>query len=70
MVEDQMLVNSIAATTVDIHSALHSCLGWLEGFQNVMVAAHNGKWFDFPVLVSPVANMDLLKKFYSCHSTL
>ena len=45
-----------------IQAALVDFCSWLEQFENVILIAHNGRKFDFPVLVSACAVNNLLNR--------
>ncbi|KAL4229637.1 hypothetical protein ACF0H5_010025 [Mactra antiquata] len=48
MVGDKMFVHGSPVSTVDINI---TCDSFIEKFSNMILTAHNGKRFDFPVLV-------------------
>ena len=66
MANNDMFVNGKKVTTTLIHPAIDNLLSWLEKMQNVVLVAHNGRKFDFPVLISAISNVKALDKFYSC----
>ena len=47
-----MAVHGQPVQSVQIKSALNKFVTWLKKFPNVILVAHNGRRFDFPVLVS------------------
>ena len=47
-----MAVHGQPVQSVLIKSALNKFVTWLKKFPNVILVAHNGRRFDFPVLVS------------------
>lgn len=44
-------VHGKVVETVTIKTALNQLLSWLNKFNNVYLVAHNGRRFDFPVLI-------------------
>ena len=53
---DEMRVKGQLVPSVGIKDAVNQVLLWLQQFDNIVICAHNGRRFDFPVLLS------LLKK--------
>lgn len=49
--ESSMMVNGISVEAVSIQSAIGDFTTWLRKFNNVVLVAHNGRRFDFPVLI-------------------
>ena len=47
-----MAVHGQPVQSVQIKSVLTKLVTWLKKFPNVILVAHNGRRFDFPVLVS------------------
>ncbi|KAL4236604.1 hypothetical protein ACF0H5_004988 [Mactra antiquata] len=66
MVGDKMFVNGSPVSTVDINTACDSFIEWLEKFSNVILTAHDGKRFDFPVLVSVLSKVNKFDRFSQC----
>ncbi|KAL4220167.1 hypothetical protein ACF0H5_020576 [Mactra antiquata] len=66
MVGDKMFINGSPVSTVDIITACDSLIEWLEKFSNVILTAHNGKRFDFPVLVSVLSKVNKFDRFSQC----
>ncbi|KAL4222717.1 hypothetical protein ACF0H5_018758 [Mactra antiquata] len=66
MVGDKMFVNGSPVSTVDINTACDSFIEWLEKFSYVILTAHNGKRFDFPVLVSVLSKVNKFDRFSQC----
>ena len=52
MVEGEMTVNGEVVESVPVRSAIDKFISWLTKFKNVCLIAHNGRRFDFPILVS------------------
>lgn len=55
--------NSMSVKGLPIRSSLEQFIAWLNMFSNVILVAHNGRRFDFPVLLSAFTkcgNMDKL----------
>ncbi|XP_060567237.1 uncharacterized protein LOC132726004 isoform X2 [Ruditapes philippinarum] len=63
---DIMTVNGTVVDTVDINCALDCLLQWLDKYSNVIVTAHNGRRFDFPVLISALCNTNKIDRFFKC----
>ena len=66
MANNDMFVNGKKVTTTDIRSAVDDLLTWLDKFPNVILVAHNGRKFDFPVLTSAISNVQAMDKFMAC----
>ncbi|KAH3733454.1 DNA polymerase III subunit epsilon-like [Dreissena polymorpha] len=60
-----MLVNGKRVEYVSAHRALTQLRTWLKQFKNVVLVAHNGKAFDFPILMSALKNNKMVKSFLS-----
>lgn len=66
MVDDEsMIVNGVPVQTVTLKTAVNEFSSWLSKFDNVFLVAHNGRRFDFPVLVSACISCDLVDKIIS-----
>lgn len=63
---DIMTVNGTVVDTVDINCALDCLIQWLDKYSNVIVTAHNGRRFDFPVLISALCNTNKIDRFFKC----
>ncbi|KAH3871634.1 hypothetical protein DPMN_034841 [Dreissena polymorpha] len=70
-VEDHgiMRVNGGSVDSVSIKTSLHDCMMWLEKFPRAIFVAHNGRRFDFPVLVSALLNTHCFETFCYCVSS-
>ena len=66
MMNDRMFVYGAEVAAIDIHAAIGHFLKWLTKFDNIVIAAHSGKRFDFPVLFSALKNLDKFDRFLSC----
>lgn len=64
--EGQMTVNGTEVQTVNIRSAVDNMINWLSKFNNVCLVAHNGRRFDFPILVTTLKILGVLDKFLTC----
>ena len=51
---DTMFVDGTEVQTVNLLSAIDDFLQWLKQYNNVVLVAHNGRKFDFTVLISAV----------------
>ena len=49
-------VNGEERNAVGIHGGLQDFFSWLAQFQHAVLVAHNGRRFDFPVLVNAARN--------------
>ena len=49
--QSEMLVNGLPVECVGIKQALSEFIKWLESFPDVVLVAHNGRRFDFVVLI-------------------
>jgi DNA polymerase III alpha subunit (gram-positive type) len=59
-----MTVHGANVAPQPISLSLKSFTDWLQKFKNVVLMAHNGRKFDFPVLVTAYENCDLLTSLY------
>ena len=62
-----MAVHGQPVQSVQIKSALNKFVTWLKKFPNVILVAHNGRRFDFPVLVSAFLKMRRQPVVVSCY---
>lgn len=69
-VGDRMFVGGVEIEAVNIKTAMDSFLSWLERFSNVVITAHNGRRFDFPVLVFVLSSLNKFDRFSDCVSAL
>lgn len=53
-----------------IKNALQQFCDWLSKYSNVCLVAHNGRKFDFPVLLNCVWNNDFQEKLFNCVNSL
>ena len=61
-----MTVQGKEVEAKSIQSALEDLCTWLEQYDNVVLLAHNGRKFDFPVLVSAVGKNNLYDRLCTC----
>lgn len=61
-----MKVHGTLVESLPIKEALHQFIKWLESKSNVFLIAHNGRRFDFPVLLSVLKTVDFLDSFFYC----
>lgn len=66
MVDHKMQYNGTNVEAYSIYEALKSYCDWLEKFQNVVLVAHNGRRFDFPVLLTACDNVGLRDRMCKC----
>ncbi len=62
---EQMSVAGKQVSAKPIQTAVKSLMGWLSHYSNVVLAAHNGRRFDWPVLVHTLSAIDMLDEFSS-----
>ncbi|KAH3890445.1 hypothetical protein DPMN_014526 [Dreissena polymorpha] len=65
----KMRVKSRSGDSVSIKASLHECMMWLAKFPRAIFVAHNGRRFDFPVLVSGLLNTHCFETFCNCVSS-
>ncbi|XP_060562490.1 uncharacterized protein LOC132722076 [Ruditapes philippinarum] len=61
-----MCVDGVPVETKTIQTALRDFLIWLNQFRYVFLIAHNGKRFDFPIVVNACQASGMFNKFSSC----
>lgn len=66
---DCMTVHGKQVLTVPVMQAGEDLFGWLEGFSNVILVAHNGRRFGFPVFIT-VSKLGMLPRFFSLVSDM
>ncbi|XP_053390362.1 uncharacterized protein LOC128553259 [Mercenaria mercenaria] len=65
---NSMSVNGTPVEAEFITPSLEKFCKWLEQFDNVILVAHNGRRFDYPVLMKAVASCKILERFLKCVS--
>ncbi|XP_045176635.2 uncharacterized protein LOC123537131 [Mercenaria mercenaria] len=65
---NEMTVNGHIVEPSSVTTALNDFCTWLEKFNNVILVAHNGRRFDFPVIISAINNVQLQERFFKCVS--
>lgn len=63
---EEMTVNGSKVQSLSIKTAVDEFVNWMSKFKNVCLVAHNGRRFDFPVLVSTLKNIGALDKLFEC----
>ena len=58
-----MTVFGKSVPALSIESAFAQLCTFLNGFSNVVLVAHNGRRFDFPVIVNSAINCSQLESF-------
>ncbi|XP_060593809.1 uncharacterized protein LOC132748252, partial [Ruditapes philippinarum] len=58
-----MYVSGTIVETVNIQCAVENFIKWLKKYNIVVLVAHNGRRFDFSVLVAAVSNVNKLEEF-------
>lgn len=61
-----MTVNGTKIQSVSIKLAVDEMMSWISKFNDVCFAAHNGRRFDFPILVATLKNLGVLDKLSKC----
>ena len=61
-----MAVNGKEIESVDIKTGLQQLCSWLQKFKDVCLVAHNGRRFDFPVLITALVKNNLKEQFMQC----
>lgn len=61
----EMTVHGKEVKAKAIQLALEDMCAWLEQFDNVVLLAHNGRKFDFPVLVTALCNTNLYDRLFA-----
>ncbi|KAH3867508.1 hypothetical protein DPMN_030637 [Dreissena polymorpha] len=64
-----MRVNGGSVDSVSIKTSVHDCIMWLAKFPRAIIVAHNGRRFDFPVLVIALLNTHCFETFCNCASS-
>lgn len=64
----KMTVHGESVEAVPIKEALETFCDWLGRFSNVVLVAHNGRRFDYPVIVNTFAKNDKIEDFCRCVS--
>ncbi|XP_053387915.1 uncharacterized protein LOC123528174 [Mercenaria mercenaria] len=62
-VNGEMKVRGQIVQSVHVKDAVSQFLSWLEQFKNVVLCAHNGRRFDFLILVELLEKLHLSEKF-------
>ncbi|XP_053389294.1 uncharacterized protein LOC123543346 isoform X2 [Mercenaria mercenaria] len=62
-VNGEMKVRGQIVQSVHVKDAVSKFLSWLEQFKNVVLCAHNGRRFDFLILVELLEKLHLSEKF-------
>jgi len=60
-----MTLNGDAVDAVSVNEALTNFIAWINKFENVSLVAHNGRRFDYPVLMSALVSVNLHAAFTS-----
>ncbi|KAH3811476.1 hypothetical protein DPMN_139886 [Dreissena polymorpha] len=66
MVNGEMTVNGEVVKSVPVKSGIEQFITWVSRFRNVCLIAHNGRRFDFPILVSILRKGGNLEKISTC----
>ena len=46
--------------------AVHTLITWIEGLRSVILVAHSGRRYYFPVLISTLTRLDVILMFFGC----
>ena len=63
IVNNVMKVKGVEVNAMSITSAAEKFIAWLDKFGNVCLVAHNGRRFDFPILVATLKNIGAFEGF-------
>ncbi|XP_053390105.1 uncharacterized protein LOC128553026 [Mercenaria mercenaria] len=63
---EEMTVNGTKVQSVSIKTAMDEFVNWISKFKSVCLVAHNGRRFDFPILVSTLKNIGAQDKLSEC----
>lgn len=63
---NNICVNGNIVPSVRIQQAISGLENWLQQFNNVFLVAHNGRRFDFPVLLTAVEKIKESERFFKC----
>ena len=66
MVQDCLYVRGVKVLASDIKTAVTDLCIWLEHYKDAFLVAHNGRRFDFPVLLTALKNTDKITDFFEC----
>ena len=61
-----MTINGNNVEPVSIQKALEKLCEWLDKYSNVFLVAHNGRRFDFPVLIATLISVNFISRFFTC----
>ena len=61
-----MVVKGEPVEAENITHAVHKFMTRIEDFPNVILVAHYGRRFDFPVLVSTLDSLDVISRCFGC----
>lgn len=59
-----LTVNGKPVDAMDIRAAVVGFLKWIRAFPHAVLISHNGRRFDFPVLLKTVMNIDKTGEFF------
>lgn len=65
MADSVMYVCGTRVETVNIKCAIENFIKWLKKYEKVVLVAHNGRRFDFSVLLTAVSNVNKLEEFFA-----
>jgi len=51
---------------VNVEPAVHKLMTWIDSFPIVILVAHSGRRYHFPVLISTLSRLDVISMFYVC----
>ena len=64
--DSDMCVDGVPEEPKPLHKALREFFTWMKWFPNVVLLAHNGKRFDFPIIVKACEATDMYDELCSC----
>lgn len=64
--DSQMTVHGKQVERKELDYSLDHFCNWLRQFPNPVLVAHNGRRFDFPILINSFQSVSKLKDFFEC----
>ena len=61
-----IVVSDSGLMMVNGEPAVHKLITWIEGFPIVILVAHSGRRYHFPVLNSTLTRLDVILRFFGC----
>ena len=61
-----IVVSDSGPMIVNEEPAVHTLMTWIEGLRSVILVAHSGRRYYFPVLISTLTRLDVILMFFGC----